>query len=234
MRQHDLLAMVDRGPVLRVPGCAVSNFFTVGGRYRTCTWMQAPPGEQKLQPGNAALRWRLDHKRSISSPHPPPPGPRAEAGSTPGPGNTGDFTKLSFLGSSWLVQGNPCGRGVVGTCPRMKFSFQPLSFSSEPLLAGGLSEATQKAQKNKKKSLFFLPPQWRNTNISWSCSGSLLANLCLTAPTSPSSRGGSPRQCQRGEAWLCRSSGPLPAPRPKNTALQNQKDLWRGKKKSLK
>lgn len=154
MRQHDLLAMVDRGPVLRVPGCAVSNFFTVGGRYRTCTWMQAPPGEQKLQPGNAALRWRLDHKRSISSPHPPPPGPRAEAGSTPGPGNTGDFTKLSFLGSSWLVQGNPCGRGVVGTCPRMKFSFQPLSFSSEPLLAGGLSEATQKAQKTKKKACF--------------------------------------------------------------------------------
>ncbi|KAI4536214.1 hypothetical protein MG293_013606 [Ovis ammon polii] len=61
----------------------------MGGRYRTCAWMQAPPGEQKLQPGNATLQWRLDHKRSISNPHPPPPGPRAEACSTPGPGNTG-------------------------------------------------------------------------------------------------------------------------------------------------
>ena len=62
--------MVDRGPVLRVLGRAVSNFLTVGGRYRTCAWMQAPPGEQKLQPGNATLQWRLDHKRSISNPHP--------------------------------------------------------------------------------------------------------------------------------------------------------------------
>ena len=116
-----------------------------------------PPGEQKLQPGNAALRWRLDHKRSISNPHPPPPDPRAEACSTPGPENIGDFTKLSFLGSSWLVRGNPCRRGVVGTCPRMKFSFQPLSFSSESLLAGGLSEATQKARKTNKKKLVFPP-----------------------------------------------------------------------------
>ena len=200
MRQHDLLAMVNRGPALRVPGRAVSNFFTVGGRYSTCTWMQAPHGEQKLQPGNATLQWRLDHKRSISNPHPQPPGPRAEACSIPGPGNTGDFTKLSFLGSSWLIRGNSHRRGVVGTCPRMDFSFQPLSFSSDSLQAGALSEATQKARKKKKKSFFVLPPRWRNTNISWSCSGSLLPNLCLTAPTSPSSHGGSSRQCQRGEA----------------------------------
>lgn len=153
MRQHDLLAMVDRGPVLRVLGRAVSNFLTVGGRYHTCAWMQAPPGEQKLQPGNATLQWRLDHKRSISNPHPPPPGPRAEACSTPGPGNTGDFTKLSFLGSSWLVRGNSCRRGVVGTCPRMKFSFQPL-FRVSP--SWRIKRSYTEGTKKKKKLVF--PP----------------------------------------------------------------------------
>lgn len=158
MRQHDLLAMVNRGPVLLVPGRAVSNVFTVGGRYSTCTWMQAPHREQKLQPGNATLQWRLDHKRSISNPHPQPPGSRAEACHTPGPGNTGDFTKLSFLGSCWLIRGNSRRRGVVGTCPRVDFCFQPLflfGFSPSWSIKRSYSEGTGK--KKKKACLSSLP-----------------------------------------------------------------------------
>ena len=157
MRQHDLLAMVDRGPVLRVPCRAVSNFFTVGGRYCTCTWMQAPPRRTETSARKCSTAVEAGSQAVHLQPPPPPPGPRAEACSTPGPENIGDFTKLSFLGSSWLVRGNPCRRGVVGTCPRMNFSFQPLSFSSESLLAGGLSEATQKARKTNKKKLVFPP-----------------------------------------------------------------------------
>lgn len=71
MRQHDLLAMVDRGPVLRVLGRAVPASLPWEAGTTRVHGCRHRLENRKLQPGNATLQWRLDHKRSISTPTPP-------------------------------------------------------------------------------------------------------------------------------------------------------------------